>query len=329
MFDEQSRAKVLTTKDYYYILGVRPDATREEIEESYLDMQEKFGPHVSVSGQDPEIMIRTFKDISDAYEVLTDPNKRKEYDKASVGSRSNASELRALWAKRSSTPPPPKAEATPPPPPEPAPASAKPQALAMEMEIEITLKEAMKGTIKQIRLSDPRPCSSCASQKAGSKVQCPTCHGLGYTKTDRMEDVALPAGMYDNMRVTLPERGRFDLRAGRNGDLIIKIRLMRHPFLSVLGMDVTITVPVTVYEAVLGAELDVPTATGKVVMKIQPLTQHGRVYRLKGLGLGGADQLVTIEVLIPQVLSADEAQLYRRLKDLSREPNPRDGLFKH
>src|SRR5262249_15598568 len=151
---------------------------------------------------------------------------------------------------------------------------------------------------KQIRLSDPRPCNSCANQRAGSKVQCPTCHGLGYTKVERIEDIDLPGGMYDNMVMTLPERGRFDLRANKNGDLMIKVKLMRHPLLNVLGMDVTITVPVTVYEAVLGAELDVPCATGKVTMKIQPLTQPGRVYRLKGMGLAGADQLVTIEVVI-------------------------------
>jgi DnaJ-class molecular chaperone len=62
-------------------------------------------------------------------------------------------------------------------------------------------------------------------------------------------------------------------------------------------------------------------------MKIQPLTQPGRVYRLKGLGLAGADQLVTIDVLIPQQLTAEEVVLFRKLKDLSKERNPRESLF--
>jgi len=80
--------------------------------------------------------------------------------------------------------------------------------------------------------------------------------------------------------------------------------------------------------SVLGSEIEVPCATGKVVMKIQPLTQSGRVYRLKGLGLAGADQLVTIDVQIPQVLSSEEVSLYRKLKELSREPSPRESMFK-
>ncbi len=340
MYDEQTKAKLNTSKDYYYILGVRPDATTEEITEAYHDLHDKFGPHVNLQGHDPDLMIKTFKDISDAYEVLTDPQKRKEYDRASVDKRQSASELRALLVRR-----------TPAPAPAPAPAqnlssgpspktsftnipaipdaerNSKIQPLALEMEIEVTLREAIKGASKELVITDPTPCE-CFSQRTGSKMQCQRCGGMGYTKLDRKQLVDLPAGMFDNMEVRLPDQGRFDLRVGRNGDLIARIKLKPHPLLRVLGRDVTITIPVTIYEAVLGSEIEVPCATGKVVMKIQPLTQSGRVYRLKGLGLAGADQLVTIEVVIPQVLDAEEVQLYRKLKQLSREPNPRESLFK-
>lgn len=337
MYDEQTKAKLNTNKDYYYILGVRPDATSEEIDEAYQELHMKFGPHVSVMGQDPDILIKTFKDISDAFEVLMDPAKRKEYDRVSMDKRSSASELRALLVKRSAPPPPPgtnqsiasqTSSGTNIPPVPTTERTTKIQALALEVEIDVTLKEALKGTRKEIVITDPRQCEECYSARTGTKMNCPRCRGMGYTKHDRKQLVELPPGLYDSMEVRLPEIGRFDLKAGKNGDLIVRIRLKQHPVLGVLGRDVTITVPVTIYEAVLGAEIEVPCASGKVVMKIQPLTQSGRVYRLKGLGLAGADQLVTIDVVVPQVMSAEEVQLFRKLKELSREPNPRESLFK-
>jgi DnaJ-class molecular chaperone len=311
--DDKSTSKTQANKDYYYILGVRPDATSEEISEAYHDLYEKFGPHVSVQGMDTDILIKTYKDISDAYEVLMDPKQRRDYDKSSSNSRNSSSDLRALWTKHSTQSDPDR--------------QPKMQAMAIEMEVEVNLKEAIKGTHRQVKISDPKPCPECSGQKPVNKMQCQNCRGLGYFNAERTEEIDLPAGLYDNMDVRIAERGRFDLRAGRNGDLIVKIRLKQHPFLSVLGRDVTCTVPVTIYEAMLGSEIDVPSATGRVVMKIQPLTQSGRVYRLKGLGLAGADQLVTTEVVIPQQLSGEEVALYRRLKELSKEPNPRDAIF--
>ena len=126
----------------------------------------------------------------------------------------------------------------------------------------------------------------------------------------------------------MPNIGRFDLRANCNGELIIKVKVKQHPVLGVLGRDITCTVPVTIYEAVLGSDIEVPSATGRIVMKIQPLTQPGRVYRLKGLGLAGADQLVQIDVQMPKSMTGEEVSLYRKLKDLSHEPNPREAMFK-
>lgn len=309
---DDSRAKIQTHKDYYYILGVRPDATTAEIQESYQDLYEKFGPHVSVQGMDPDILIKTFRDISDAYEILMDPGKRREYDKATSQSRQSIADLRSLWTKGGSGG---------------DDRQAKIQAMALEMECEISLKEAIKGCKKQFRISDPKPCEECATLKPVNRMQCPNCRGLGYYNVERTEDIDLPPGMYDNMEIRKQEQGRYDLKAGRYGDLILKIKLRQHPFLGILGRDVTCQIPVTIYEAVLGAEIEVPTATGRAVMKIQPLTQPGRVYRLKGLGLSGADQLVTVDVVVPQKMSAEEVALFRKLKELNREPSPREALF--
>lgn len=324
MHDEQTKGKISATKDYYYILGVRPDATTEEIQEAYDDLYEKFGPHVSVHGMDQDIMLKAYKDISDAYEVLMEPAKRREYDKSSAQMRQSGQELRALLSKKvtreqgtSVTGSNPNLDRMP-----------KINALAMEMEVEVTLKEAVKGATKQIKISDPRACEQCGNLKASTRMQCGSCRGLGYFNVERMEEIDLPAGMYDNMEIHKPDQGRFDLRANRNGELIVKIKLKQHPFLAVLGRDITCTVPVTIYEAVLGSDIEVPSAAGRIVMKIQPLTQHGRVYRLKGLGLAGADQLVQIDVQMPKTLSGEEVSLFRKLKDLCHEPNPREALFK-
>jgi DnaJ-class molecular chaperone len=336
MYDEKTNAKVNTTKDYYYILGVRPDATTEEIEEAYQELNEKFGPHINMSGQDPELIIKTYKEISDAFEVLTDPAKRRDYDKASVGKRSSASELRNLLVRRpvpqapvSSSTTASNLTAQSPPPSQDPDRSPKMQALALEMEVDVSLREAIKGCRREFAISDPRTCDDCQGRKSTGKVLCQSCRGMGYYKVERIVVVDLPAGMYEGGEVVLAEKGRYDLRAARNGDLIIRTKLKPHPVLSVLGRDITCTIPVSIYEAILGAEIEAPTATGKVVLKIQPLTQPGRVYRLKGMGLAGADQLVTIEVLIPQSVTGEEVQLFRKLKELSREPNPRDALLKH
>src|SRR5438128_292695 len=90
-------------KDYYYVLGVSQDATSEEIQEAYHDLYEKYGPHVSVSGQDPDMLLRTFKDISEAYEMLMDPARRREYN-VKNDHHFQKGDLRALWGKFAGSP---------------------------------------------------------------------------------------------------------------------------------------------------------------------------------------------------------------------------------
>jgi len=302
-----------TFKDYYYILGIHPEADTTEIQEAYHDLYEKYGPHISVSGQDPEMLLKTFKDISEAYEVLMDPVRRKKYDEQNK-QYINKGDLRALWGQLTGVHVS-KDE------------KIKKPAAQTDVEIEISLREAIKGSRKQIRVEEPKPCEDCVGLKPVQRMQCPNCRGLGYTTTARVEEVDLPVGLYDRMEVVKAGLGKFDLQAGRNGDMVILIRLAPHPMLGVLGRDLTCTIPITIYEAVLGGEVEVPTATGKVIMRVQPRTQSGRVYRLKGLGLAGADQLVTVEVSTPQNLSDEEVELYRKLKELSRDPNPRQFIY--
>jgi DnaJ-class molecular chaperone len=304
-------------RDFYYILGVNTESSSEEIQAAYHDLYDKYGPHVTMAGQDPEMLMKTFKDISEAYETLMDPVKRKDYDQKNEHLFQKG-DVRALWNKITSMGASKQEQQK-----NRAPIASAPDTM---MDIEVTLKEAIKGARKQIRLDEPKPCENCVGLKPVQRLQCPSCRGLGYIVVERTEDIDLPSGLYETLEIRKTELGKFDMPTQRRGDLVLKVKLRAHQFLEVLGRDITCTVPITIYEAVLGAEIEVPTASGKVIMKVHPRTQSGRVYRLKGLGLAGADQLVTVEVTTPQELNDEELRLFQRLQNTSKDPNPRETM---
>jgi DnaJ-class molecular chaperone len=305
--------------DYYYILGVRPDVTPAQLEAAYRDLYDKFGPHVTVKQQDPESMLKAYKEINEAWEVLGDPVRRAEYDKSHLPLLEKTS-LRNLWSKvaglKTKTGEAPKTKDDP---------------ADTNLILEITLRESVKGVRKQVKVDDSVTCQSCVGRKPVDRVKCLACHGSGLIRSERLEDVDVMPGVLEKREIRLPGKGRMDTRCRRNGDLVIEIRILPHSYFAVNGRDVSCLVPLTIYEAVLGAEIEVPTPTGKVAMKIPPLTQPKRVFRLKGLGLGlgveRGDLLLSIEVLIPTQLHADEVELFRKLAVASSQPNPRTEIF--
>jgi DnaJ-class molecular chaperone len=302
-----------SSKDYYYILGVSPEATTAEIHEAYRELNDRFGPHVNIAGQDPESMLKAFKEINEAYDILSDPNRRAAYDSTNLP-HLQKTHLRQLWGKMTGT----------------TGQDGLGQNAAEEtiVEVEVTLREAIKGTIRKVRIDENLPCKHCLSMKPVERMKCQYCRGAGHRHQTRQEEVQLPAGMYDRMLLKVQNLGKFDQRVNRNGDLVVNIKIRQHQYFNVMGRDITCTVPVTFLEAILGAEVEVPTPTGKVVMKIQPLTQSGRVYRLKGMGIAGADLLATMEVIVPKQISGEEVEIFRKLKAISTTPNPREELLK-
>jgi curved DNA-binding protein len=196
------------------------------------------------------------------------------------------------------------------------------QALPTEVDADISLKEALRGATCTITINDPVACAECAKLKPINRMQCQNCKGVTYVFVDRKVEITLPPGLVPGQEIRFPELGRYNLTSGKNSELVVKINIVDHPILKVDGKNLTCTVPVSLYEAVLGTEIEVPTATGKVLMKLQPLTSPGKVYRLRGLGLAGGDQLVTIEVTMPQKLTKEQSQLFYKIKALSEDIIP-------
>lgn len=298
-------------KDYYYILGVHPGAGLREIQQAYQELYDKFGPHVTLTGIDPDAHIKAFKDINEAWETLSDPVKRKQYDELNKG-LFEKSDLKNLWNKITGAEQIPKQD---------SPADIRVVAT-------VSLREAVKGCEKVLSVEDKKPCARCVNLKPMERSRCLDCRGAGSFRVERQETVSIPAGVVPGEELRQPGKGKADPRTGRpQGELIVEVACKEHPYIRVDGSDLHITVPVTIYEAVLGGEIEVPTATGKVTMKIQPLSQQGRVYRLKGLGLAGGDFLVTLEVLVPKTLSTEEVVLFRKLSENSSQSNPRTEML--
>lgn len=303
------QAKVL--KDYYYILGVSPEASQEEISAAYKELYDKFGPHVSVKEQDPEAMLKASKEIEEAWDILGDPARRREYDQSALP-HVQKSHLRQLWGKLTGAH---------------EPDGLKARDDETRIVMEITLREAIKGVSKTVKIENASPCQNCQGKKPVDRAKCFSCHGSGVLRADIPEEITVPPGTVDKSELRLKGRGKYNSRTRTNADLVLELHIKPHPFFKISGRDLACTVPVNIYEAILGAEIEVPTATGRVVMKIQPLTQSGRVYRLKGMGIGGSDLLVTIEAVMPAQISADEVVLFRKLKEVSTLTNPRDEIF--
>lgn len=298
-------------KDYYYILGVHPSAGMREIQQAYQDLYDKFGPHVTLTGIDPEAHIKAFKDINEAWETLSDPRRRRQYDESNKG-LFQKSDLKNLWNKVTGTEQMPKQDAP----------------TDIRVVTAISLREAAKGCQKDVMVEDRKPCPPCLNLKPMDRARCLECRGAGFTRVERQEVVSIPAGVVPGQEFRFPGKGKADPKTGRSqGELIVEIAYKEHPYIRAEENDLHITVPVTVYEAVLGGEIEVPTATGKVAMKIQPLSQQGRVYRLKGLGLAGGDFLVTLEVIVPKTLSSEEVILFRKLAENSSQENPRTDML--
>ncbi|MGC8120140.1 DnaJ C-terminal domain-containing protein [Marinobacter sp. VGCF2001] len=314
-------------KDYYAVLGVTESATPEDIKKAYRKLARKYHPDVSKE----EDASDKFKDVGEAYEVLKDPEKRAEYD-----------QLRKYGAQTDGSfqPPPGWQSAsgfggggyTD--------ADARQfsdffeeifgggrqggfgggsfrQNMSMRGEdvharLALFLEEAFNGCEKQVSFT----------------VHEPDDHGRMMPRQKTLK-VRIPAGMREGQHIRLKGQGAPGVGGGSSGDLFIEVELAPHPHFSVEGRDVLLTVPVAPWEAALGATVTVPTVGGKVNVKVPKGSSSGRKLRLKGKGVPGkhpGDQIVILQVAMPEQHSAEAEKLYEQLAGLEKGFNPRDKL---
>ncbi len=304
-------------RDYYEILGVPRSADDQQIKSAYRKLARQYHPDRNPGNKQSE---EKFKDIAEAYEVLSDASKRTRYDQygrywqqsrqAPVGrapagppgdfggfdfdfSRFGSFDefIDSLMGNLRGEPTGNVGRAT-----TGTPGARPTRSEDIEMSIELSLEDVLKGTKKKVR-----------------------------TPAGKVVEVSIPAGVHEGTKV------RVTGEAGGGGDLFLVVKLKAHPLYTVEGDDLLLDLSLTPPEAALGTKVDVQTLDGRVRMTIPPGTSTGRTLRLTGRGLprlkggGRGDQRVKIRVEVPTVLSSEERELYEKLSAVESF-NPRARL---
>ena len=177
------------------------------------------------------------------------------------------------------------------------------------------------------RMQTQVECTSCGGTGKTIKEKCPTCQGEGIVTDDELIELKIPAGVEDGMQLTMSGKGNAARRGGINGDLLIIIKVEEHPLFIRQNNDIIYNHYISISDAILGIQTEIPTLNGKVKIKIDPGTQSGKVLRLKNKGLpniqyyGKGDLLVVINVFIPEKISKEEKVFFENLRN-SNNFNP-------
>jgi curved DNA-binding protein len=332
----------MADRDYYDILGVSRDATADQVKKAYRGLARKYHPDVNPGDKAAE---SKFKEAQKAYDVLSDPEKRKLYDQfgtaafegvGAAGPRSGASE----WTARAAGPEfetfdfshffGPSMGAGP------GPGMAAGAGTEEAEGLGAGIFDDLLGRIRGGRRG-PRPGRSI---EADLTIPFLTAVRGGETTVELDRDghretlaVKIPPGTEPGARLRLKGRGTPAPKGGTAGDLIIRIDVQPHPYFHREGRDLSVEVPVTIPEAVLGAKIDVPTLEGPRTLTVPPGSSSGQRLRLRGQGVPAAgahpagDLYVVLKVAVPR--SVDEASR-RLIRDFGeRNPmNPREGLWR-
>ena len=327
-------------KNYYDILGVKKDASEKEIKQAYRRLARKYHPDVNAGDKSAE---GKFKEVNEAYEILSDKEKRKKYDKygdkweyADQFEQANQQQsfyrdfnqggggstfqfsgnidgldsiIEEMFGGESRGGG--------------YYRRAQPRrGQDLESPVEVTLEEAYKGTSRTISLQVGEPCSSCNGSGRIHNLPCSACRGAGIVSGIKRLEVKIPPGVQNGSRVRIAGKGQPSYSGGSSGDLYLKITVKSHPTFERHGDNLHADIPVPLSVAVLGGEVQVPTPKGKLALKIPPETQNGRVFRLSGQGmphLGKStrgDLLAKVNAILPTKLSEKEKEIFRQLSEI-------------
>jgi molecular chaperone DnaJ len=177
------------------------------------------------------------------------------------------------------------------------------------------------------------PCKTCRGRGMVVEDPCTSCNGSGHAASTRTIQARIPAGVADGQRIKLKGKGAPGERGGPAGDLYVRVHVTPHPVFGRSGGNLTVTVPVTMPEAALGAEIKVPSHRGApVTVKIPAGTPNGRTFRVRGKGVRRSDGtygdlLVTVEVIVPKNVSNKGRQALEDLREATAGEDPREALL--
>jgi molecular chaperone DnaJ len=348
----------MSNRDYYDILGVGRDASDDEIKAAFRKLARQYHPDVSKESDAEE----KFKEINEAYGVLSDAEKRARYDrfgKEGLGNMGGFHDYTADFGdlfeelfgsfgfstgRRSRRSP--------------------RRGRDLQMQVTLKFEEAVFGVEKEIEFqrdetcsrcggsgaepgTSPTRCSTCGGQGEvrqvrqtflGQMVQtatCPACNGRGETisspcKTCRggglerktvKKKVQIPAGVDSGTQIRLAGEGAPGVYGGPNGSLFLVLDVQPHKFFRRRENDIFLNLDINVAQAVLGAEIEVPTLDGNEKLKIPAGTQPGKIFQIKGKGVpylrrsGRGDQKVIVNVAIPSKLTKEQRELFEKLAE--------------
>ena len=351
----------MAKRDYYEVLGVAKTASDDEIKKAYRKLAMKYHPDRNPDNAEAE---EKFKEAAEAYEILSDSEKRSMYDRmghqafeggmgggGGFGGGFSAEDIFSQFgdifggafgggggrgqqrARRGSD---------------------------LRYVMELTLEEAVRGVKKTITFTAPAPCetcdgkgsknpndvetcktchgagqvrmqqgffsvqqtcSTCRGQGKIIKNPCNTCHGSGVKDRQQTLEVTIPAGVDNGDRVRLTGKGEA-IRDGQSGDLYVEVVVREHEIFQRDGADLYMDVPVSIADAALGKEIEIPTLEGRVSLKIPEGTQTGKMFRLRGKGVKPVrtsmqgDLLCRIVIETPVNLTARQRELLKELQEI-------------
>lgn len=324
-------------KDYYKVLGVTKEATTDEIKKAFRKLARKYHPDVNPGDQKAE---EKFKEINEAYEVLSDPEKRKKYDTLGPnwqeqfgpppGRRTYSSTYRtspmdfdtgqqgfsdffeALFGRSNLG------------------GAAGTRSTQdsfrrrvgdnIEQPVEVTLQEAYGGGVRTFNIQSTEVCPTCRGTGEIGNRPCTNCSGQGMlTKTKRLQ-VKIPAGVDNGSKIRVAGEGQPGIGGGPRGDLYLVISFKPDAQFERKGDDLYADIEVDLLTAMLGGEVPVPLPDGrKLVLTIPPETQNGRLFRLSNKGMprlrgeGSGTLFARVKVVLPMHLTEEERELFERL----------------
>jgi curved DNA-binding protein len=196
----------------------------------------------------------------------------------------------------------------------------------VEGDIMVTLEEAVRGSVRSVSVRHAAVCEACAGTGQKGKQLCGVCGGTGQVARTDTYQVKIPAGVTEGQRLRVPGRGEAAMGRGQAGDLFLRVRLAKHPDFEVEEHNLRYQASLAPWEAVLGANISLPTMDGKVNIKIPPGTQSGQKLRVRGRGLpdrngGYGDLIVVANIELPETINANERKLWEQLaKESSFKP---------